>query len=79
MQDGFVKVDHDYVVNVARVAKEAGCKHFNLVTSTGANANSPMLYPQTKVSLGDNARAGRAAPWARYHCGKIHVTRFWVR
>jgi oxidoreductase len=57
MQDGFVKVDHDYVVNVARVAKEAGCKHFNLVTSTGANANSPMLYPQTKGRAEEDTKA----------------------
>ena len=29
--DGFIKVDHDYVVDSAKLAKAGGCKHFNLV------------------------------------------------
>lgn len=46
--DQFVKVDRDYVVNSARVAKKAGCSHFQLVSSTGANKNSFILYSRTK-------------------------------
>jgi len=46
--EGFYKVDHDYVLESARIAKESGCKQFNLVTSVGANKDSYLLYPQTK-------------------------------
>ncbi|CAH1785386.1 unnamed protein product [Owenia fusiformis] len=45
---GFVKVDYDYVMNTARLAKEGGVKHFHLVSSGGANKNSSLLYTQTK-------------------------------
>lgn len=50
VQDGFVKVDHDYVVNVAKVANEVGCKHFTVVSSQGANKNALILYSKTKVA-----------------------------
>jgi len=46
--DGFRKVDFDYVVNSAKAAKKNGCKQFHLVSSSGANHNSSMLYPQVK-------------------------------
>ncbi|XP_076050310.1 protein HTATIP2-like [Oratosquilla oratoria] len=45
---GFVKVDRDYVINAARLAKEAGCRHFHVISSTGANPNSKFLYMKTK-------------------------------
>lgn len=43
-----MKVDHDYVLNVAKAAKENGCEQFHLVSSTGANKDSWFLYPKTK-------------------------------
>lgn len=46
--DGFVKVDRDYVVESAKLAKEAGCQQFHLVTAQGSNKNSFFLYPKTK-------------------------------
>jgi oxidoreductase len=46
--DGFRKVDHDYVVDSAKVAKKMGVKQFHLISSTGANKNSLLLYPQVK-------------------------------
>ncbi|KAK7098841.1 oxidoreductase HTATIP2-like [Littorina saxatilis] len=45
---GFVKVDNDYVLNSASIAKDEGCKHFSLVSSMGADKNSSFLYPRTK-------------------------------
>jgi len=45
---GFIKVDHDYVVNSAKFAHENGCKRFSLVTAQNANKNSSFLYPKTK-------------------------------
>lgn len=47
-KDGFYKVDHDYVLNTAKVAKAQGVKEFVLVTSIGSNENSWFLYPRTK-------------------------------
>ncbi|XP_013789268.1 oxidoreductase HTATIP2-like [Limulus polyphemus] len=46
--DGFIKVDHDYVVNSAKIAKQHGCKHLLIVSSSGANHNSKLLYHKTK-------------------------------
>lgn len=46
--EGFVKVDKDYVENVATISKEVGVEHFHLMTSAGASAKSPFLYPSTK-------------------------------
>jgi len=46
--EGFYRVDHDYVVETAKLAKQGGCKHFHLVTSGGANKNAFFLYPKTK-------------------------------
>ncbi|XP_033638816.1 oxidoreductase HTATIP2-like [Asterias rubens] len=47
-KEGFKKVDYDYVMNVARLAKAGGCQHFNLMSSTGANKDSSFLYPRIK-------------------------------
>ena len=46
--DGFVKVDHDYIMAVGQLAKQGGCKHFSLVSSAGANKNSKVLYYKVK-------------------------------
>ncbi|CAF0958606.1 unnamed protein product [Didymodactylos carnosus] len=46
--EGFRHIDYDYVVNFGRIAKQNGCKHFHLVSSKGANANSFFLYTKTK-------------------------------
>ena len=43
-------MDRDYVIQSAEVAKAAGCEHFNLVSSTGADKNSSVLLYKTKVS-----------------------------
>ena len=34
-KEGFVKVDYDYVVNSAKILKEADCTDFHLVSSKG--------------------------------------------
>lgn len=47
-KEGFVKVDRDYVLATARVAKAHGCKQFSLVSSTGANINGMFLFTKTK-------------------------------
>uniref|UniRef100_A0A4X2K5T2 Protein HTATIP2 n=2 Tax=Vombatus ursinus TaxID=29139 RepID=A0A4X2K5T2_VOMUR len=46
--DGFVRVDRDYVLKSAELAKAGGCKHFNLLSSKGADKSSSFLYLQIK-------------------------------
>ncbi|XP_075044541.1 protein HTATIP2 [Mixophyes fleayi] len=45
---GFIRVDHDYVLKSAQMAKSGGCKHFNLESSRGANKASSFLYLRVK-------------------------------
>jgi uncharacterized protein YbjT (DUF2867 family) len=44
----FRRVDLDYVVAFARLAKRAGAVRFLLVSSLGASSSSRLLYPRTK-------------------------------
>lgn len=46
--EGFVRVDRDYVLKSAELAKAGGCKHFNLLSSKGADKSSSFLYTQVK-------------------------------
>jgi len=46
--EGFRKVDFDYTLESARVAKKMGVKQFHLVSSAGVDKNSMFLYPQVK-------------------------------
>jgi len=46
--DGFVKVDYDYVVESSKLLHNSGCPDLHLVSSQGANASSPFLFPSTK-------------------------------
>ncbi|KAJ8416213.1 hypothetical protein AAFF_G00382350 [Aldrovandia affinis] len=46
--EGFIRVDHDYVLNSARLAKAGGCSHFNLESSKGADKASGFLYLRVK-------------------------------
>ncbi|XP_012933328.1 oxidoreductase HTATIP2-like [Heterocephalus glaber] len=45
--EGFVRVDRDYVLKSAELAKTGGCKHFNL-SSRGADKSSKFLYLQVE-------------------------------
>ncbi len=44
----YYRVDHDYPVLAARIAKEQGAKSVFLVTAVGANPNSKFFYVRTK-------------------------------
>lgn len=46
--EGFVRVDRDYVLKSAELAKAGGCRHFNLLSSRGADKSSSFLYLQVK-------------------------------
>ncbi|XP_033909591.3 oxidoreductase HTATIP2 [Acipenser ruthenus] len=47
-EQGFIRVDHDYVLNSAKLAKAGGCSHFNLESSKGADKTSSFLYLKIK-------------------------------
>ena len=53
-QAAFRRVDHDYVLDVARLARARGARHFLLVSSIGANPASRVFYGRVK---GDIERA----------------------
>ena len=47
--ENFRRVDHDYVLALARAAQQyGGCRHFGYVSSMGASSSSWFLYPKTK-------------------------------
>ncbi|KAG7327796.1 hypothetical protein KOW79_009402 [Hemibagrus wyckioides] len=46
--EGFIRVDHDYVLKSAELAKAGGCTHFHLESSKGADKTSSFLYLKTK-------------------------------
>uniref|UniRef100_UPI00398EC5BC oxidoreductase HTATIP2 n=1 Tax=Pristiophorus japonicus TaxID=55135 RepID=UPI00398EC5BC len=46
--EGFIRVDYDYVLKSAQLAKAGGCTHFNLESSKGADKDSSMLYSKIK-------------------------------
>lgn len=50
-QEGFIRVDHDYVLKSAELAKAGGSTQFHLESSRGADKNSNFLYLKVKVSV----------------------------
>ncbi len=44
----FRAIDHDFVVQIAKSAKDAGARHFILISSIGANANAQNFYLRVK-------------------------------
>ncbi|XP_067902608.1 oxidoreductase HTATIP2 [Heterodontus francisci] len=46
--EGFIRVDYDYVLKSAQLAKAGGCTHFILQSSKGADKDSSLLYPKIK-------------------------------
>lgn len=50
-RDAFRRVDFDYPLQFARVAKAHGARVFALVSAMGASARSPVFYSRTKGEL----------------------------
>ncbi|KAM4603042.1 oxidoreductase HTATIP2 isoform 2-T2 [Polymixia lowei] len=46
--EGFIRVDHDYVLKSAELAKAGGCSQFHLESSKGAEKTSSFLYLKVK-------------------------------
>ena len=49
-KEGFVKVDYDYVVNSAKILKEADCTDFHLVSSKGELILDYVCIPIIKLA-----------------------------
>lgn len=47
--EAFIHMDQEMVVEMARIAKAAGVKHFSLVSSAMVSTDSMFLYPRTKA------------------------------
>uniref|UniRef100_A0A3Q3IAL9 Protein HTATIP2 n=1 Tax=Monopterus albus TaxID=43700 RepID=A0A3Q3IAL9_MONAL len=46
--EGYIRVDHDYVLKSAELAKSGGCTQFHLVTAKRAHKESNFLYLKVK-------------------------------
>ena len=44
----FLKVDYEYTMSVAKIAKEQGCKQYHLISSMNASTTSKILYLKIK-------------------------------
>ena len=60
--EAFRRVDLDYVIAFAELARRHGCQRLIVVSSMGASARSPALYPRTK---GEMEQALLAQSWPR--------------
>ena len=56
-KDAFRKVDFEYVVKVAKAAKENGINHFAVVSAMGADKNSSIFYNKTKGEMEEAIKA----------------------
>lgn len=56
-KDKFKKVDFDFVVNIAAVAKENHAQSFSVISAMGAKAGSMIFYNQVKGEMEDAVKA----------------------
>ena len=78
----FREIDHDYVLNAARVARAAGVRHWSYVSSSGADANSFFLYMKTKGQTEEDLKAlgfPVTTIWRPGMLGRGSKARFWER
>uniref|UniRef100_A0A146W876 Protein HTATIP2 n=1 Tax=Fundulus heteroclitus TaxID=8078 RepID=A0A146W876_FUNHE len=73
--DGFVRVDHDYVLKSAELAKAGGCTQFHLESSRGADKNSNFLYLKVKGQVEADIEALGFDRLAIYRPGVLLVDR----
>ncbi|XP_069021753.1 oxidoreductase HTATIP2 [Embiotoca jacksoni] len=73
--DGFVRVDHDYIMKSAELAKAGGCAQFHLQSSRGADKNSNFLYLKVKGQVEAEIEALGFDRYAIYRPGVLLVDR----
>lgn len=52
----FYKVDHHYVLDSARLAKDAGCHHFVVITVKGASPHAKLFYLKVKGEVEEDLK-----------------------
>jgi uncharacterized protein YbjT (DUF2867 family) len=52
----FLKVDHDYVISFAKMAKSIGTNGFYVVSSMGANQSSSIFYSKVKGQIEEDLK-----------------------
>lgn len=73
--EGFIRVDHDYVLKSAELAKAGGCTQFHLESSRGANKKSGFLYLKVKGQVEADIEALGFDRFAIYRPGVLLVDR----
>lgn len=73
--DGFIRVDHDYVLKSAELAKAGGCSQFHLESSRGADKKSNFLYLKVKGQVEAEIEALGFDRLAIYRPGVLLVDR----
>lgn len=73
--DGFIRVDHDYVLKSAELAKAGGSTQFHLESSRGADKNSNFLYLKVKGQVEADIEALGFDRYAIYRPGVLLVER----
>src|SRR5215218_3210558 len=53
----FVRIDRDAVLDFASACKQAGVRHFELLSSAGASSTSALFYLRTKGQLEEGLKA----------------------
>ncbi|KAJ0056725.1 hypothetical protein NL108_012758 [Boleophthalmus pectinirostris] len=71
----FVRVDHDYVLKSAELARAGGCSQFHLESSRGANKNSSFLYLKVKGQVEADIEALGFDRFIIYRPGALLVNR----
>jgi len=66
-REAFRKVDHDYALKAAQMARNAGARALILMSAIGASSQSPVFYNRVKGELEDNVRALKFPYLAIYH------------
>lgn len=56
-KEAFRKVDFDFVLNAAKLAKKNNCKHFIVVSAIGSNKNSKVFYSKVKGEMEESLKA----------------------
>ncbi|XP_074522611.1 oxidoreductase HTATIP2 [Halichoeres trimaculatus] len=73
--EGFIRVDHDYVLKSAELAKAGGCSQYHLQSSRGADKNSSFLYLKVKGQVEAAIEALGFDRYAVYRPGVLLVDR----
>jgi uncharacterized protein YbjT (DUF2867 family) len=55
-KENFYRIDHDFVINFARMALRMGVKRFLYISALGADARSSIFYNKTKGAVEDDLK-----------------------